>query len=65
MCEAVGKVPAGNRRLIREETLNLPVAGRRGARGQNDMANKCESSINAVIPNKRKLLIRLNKNVSG
>ena len=30
MCEAVGKVPAGNRRLIREETLNLPATGGEG-----------------------------------
>ena len=28
LCEAVGKVPAGNCRPIREETLNLPAAPR-------------------------------------
>lgn len=30
MYEAVGKVPAGNCRWIREETLNLPATGGEG-----------------------------------
>ena len=30
LCEAVGKVPVGNCRLTRKETLNLPATGGEG-----------------------------------
>lgn len=59
LCEAIGKVPTGNCRLIREETLNLPTTGERG-KGCSNMVNTNELPKNFVTPTDNALIERVN-----